>query len=105
MTAPTAEALSAIASPRRRDMLRLMWGRELSAGELASNFDISWPAVSQHLTTLKQAGLVTERRDGRNRYYSSDETMVGSLAMILEQMWDNDLDRLASLAEEDERNG
>ena len=57
-------ALRAIASPRRREMLRLVWDRELSSGEIASNFDISWPAVSQNLRLLEQAGLVRSRRQG-----------------------------------------
>lgn len=100
----SAAALSAVASPRRRQILRLIWGQELSAGELASHFEVSWPAISQHLSTLKAAGLVRERRDGRHRYYSADSGTVGPLAAILEQMWADDLDRLAAMAEEDERN-
>lgn len=99
----SAAALTAVASPRRRRILRLLWDREMSAGELASHFDISWPAISQHLTTLKSAGLVRERREGRHRYYSADGDTVGPLAEVLEQMWAEDLDRLAALAEEDER--
>lgn len=101
---PTAAALSAIASQRRRDLLRLVWERELSAGELASHFDISWPAISQQLGTLKEVGLVRERRDGRHRFYTTDEATVGALAGILSQMWSEDLHRLAELAEEDEQN-
>lgn len=101
-TLPTAEALAAIASPRRRRILEHVWHQELSAGELAARFDISWPAVSQHLTTLKQAGLIHERKDGRHRYYSADEASLGPLAGILRQMWEADLDRLAELAEAEE---
>lgn len=100
----SAAALTAVASPRRRQILRLVWGRELSAGELASQFEVSWPAISQHLATLKAAGLVRERREGRHRYYSADSSTVGPLADILEQMWSEDLDRLAAMAEEDEHN-
>lgn len=99
---PSPQALTAVASPRRRRILRLLWQRELSAGELAAHFDISWPAVSQHLTTLKDAGLVNERRSGRHRYYTADESTVGALSDILQQMWESDLDRLAELAEEEE---
>lgn len=102
---PTALMLNAVASRRRRDMLRLVWERELSAGELASHFDISWPAVSQQLATLKEAGLVRERREGRHRYYTSDEGALGPLAAILHQMWSEDLQRLAIIIEEDQRDG
>lgn len=102
---PTAAALSAVASRRRRDMLRLVWDHEMSAGELASHFDISWPAVSQQLATLKEAGLVRERREGRYRYYTSDEDTVGPLVAILRQMWSEDLERLARIVEEEHGRG
>ena len=92
-------ALSAVASERRRDILRLLWRTERSAGDLASQFDISWPAVSQHLGILKDAGLIRERRDGRHRYYEADEDTLGPLEAVLTQMWSADLDRLAQLAE------
>lgn len=99
------QALRAVASERRRRILRLVWDRELAAGELAERFDVSWPAVSQHLRVLKQAGLVRERRDGRRRLYRADVDRAGPLAAVLEQMWREDLDRLADLAEEEERRG
>lgn len=92
-------AISAIASPRRREILRLVWDRELSAGAIAEEFDISWPAISQHMGVLKEAGLVAERRDGRRRYYRTDAETVGALAPVLKQMWNDDLDRLVGLAE------
>lgn len=97
--------LDAIASPRRREIIRLIWKRELPAGELAQSFDVSWPAVSQHLNVLKRAGLVSERRDGRHRYYSSGPDQVGALTVVLEQMWNADLDRLATLAETEHQQG
>jgi len=98
-----AQALQAVASDRRRQILRLVWDQELAAGELARRFDVSWPAISQHLKVLKDAGLVTERRDGRRRLYSADPVRLGPLAGMLEEMWSNDLDRLAALAEDEER--
>ena len=61
-------ALRAIAEPRRRTILRLVGSDELSAGEIASHFEITRPAVSQHLTVLKGAGLLTERREGTRRH-------------------------------------
>jgi DNA-binding transcriptional ArsR family regulator len=57
-------ALKAIAGPRRRQILTLVRDGELSAGEIAGHFDITRPAVSQHLNVLKEAGLVSERRNG-----------------------------------------
>ena len=60
----------ALAQPKRREILRLLAGRELAAGEIAARFDVSQPAVSQHLAVLKDAGLVSDRRDGARRLYS-----------------------------------
>lgn len=92
--------LDAIASPRRRRILHLVWADELAAGELAGRFeDVTWPAISQHLRVLKEAGLVIERREGRQRLYRADRGALGPLATMLEQMWTDDLDRLAMLAE------
>ena len=62
-------ALRAIAGPRRRRILTLVRDGELSAGEIAGHFDVTRPAVSQDLTLLKEAGLVTERRNGTRRLY------------------------------------
>ena len=53
--------LNAVASPRRRAILRLVWDRELAAGQIAAHFDISWPAISQNLNVLRDAGLVEEK--------------------------------------------
>ena len=86
--------LDAISSPRRREMLRLVWERERSAGDIASRFDVSWPAVSQNLAVLKKAGLVTERREANRRYYRADPEALGSLRSVLEEMWTQDLGRL-----------
>lgn len=94
-------ALSAIASERRRRILRLVREAELSAGEIAEHFDVSWPAVSQHLAVLKECGLVSERRDGRRRLYSTDSEALGPLEAVLTEMWRSDLDRLGRLAEEE----
>jgi len=88
------QTLDAIASPRRREMLRLVWDRELSAGEIASHFDVSWPAVSQNLNVLREAGLVSERRDGRRRLYRAEPRALGPLAEALREMWKSDLKSL-----------
>ena len=75
-------------------MLRLVWDRELSAGEIASHFDVSWPAVSQNLNVLREAGLVSERRDGRRRLYRAEPRALGPLAEALREMWKSDLKSL-----------
>ena len=98
------DALQVVAEPRRREILRLVWRKELSAGEIASSFgDVSFAAVSQHLGVLRQAHLVTVRRDGRRRYYRADRAAAGPLRPALERMWSESLDRLAELAEAEER--
>jgi len=93
--------LDAISSPRRREILRLVWDRELPAGDIAARFDVSWPAVSQNLAILRKAGLVTERRVANRRYYLADREALGSLASVLEEMWSRDLSRLRDVVAED----
>ena len=88
-------------SPRRREILRLVWDRELSAGEIAAGFDVSWPAISQNLAVLRDAGLVVERREGNRRLYRADRAAAGPVAAVLEQMWREDLDRLRDAVRED----
>src|SRR3984893_1914108 len=101
---PLAAAMEAIASPRRRQILRLVWGAERSAGEIAATVrDVSWPAVSQNLRVLKNSGLITERRKGTHRYYKADRRALGPLEVVLRQMWARDLGRLRELAEEEAR--
>ena len=96
--------LDAIGEPRRREILRLTWDREVGAGELHRAFgDVTFGAVSQHLGVLARAGLVDVRKDGRRRYYRARKHELGHLRAWLEAMWDAQLDRLATLAEDDER--
>jgi DNA-binding transcriptional ArsR family regulator len=91
--------LDALTSPRRRQILRAVWERELTAGEIAAGSDVSWPAVSQNLNVLREAGLVSERRDGTRRYYKAEKSALGPLEAVLRQMWEDDLDRLQHAAE------
>ena len=79
--------LDAISSPRRRLILRLVWDAERPAGEIASRMDVSWPAVSQNLRILREAGLVRERREGTRRYYRAEPDALGPLASALRVMW------------------
>jgi DNA-binding transcriptional ArsR family regulator len=94
------DVLEAIVSPRRREILRLVWDRELPAGEIAARFDVSWPAVSQNLAVLLKAGLVEERREANRRYYRARPQALGSLRAAIEEMWRNDLDLLKRVMEE-----
>ena len=97
--------LEAIATPRRREILHLVWDTELTAGQIAANFDVSWPAISQNLRVLREAGVVTERRDGNRRLYRANESALGSLTSVLRQMWAIDVDSLKRAVEKDSGSG
>jgi DNA-binding transcriptional ArsR family regulator len=96
-------ALKAIAEPRRRQILTLVRDGELSAGEIASHFDVTRPAISQHLTVLKEAGLVSERRNGTRRLYQARPEGLTELKAFLDGFWDDRLDALRREAERKER--
>jgi DNA-binding transcriptional ArsR family regulator len=96
-------ALKAIAEPRRRRILSLVRDEELSAGEIAAHFDVTRPAVSQHLTVLKEAGLVSERRNGTRRLYRARPEGLTELRTFLEGFWDERLEALKREAEREER--
>jgi len=97
------DALQVVAEPRRREILRLVWDHELSAGDIAKRFDVGFGAVSQHLKVLRDAGFVRVRRDGKHRYYQADYGGLGTLKEMLESMWAERIDRLADLAEQAEQ--
>ncbi len=96
-------AIRAIAESRRRQILRLVWSRELAAGQIAAHFNVTRPAISQHLRVLKDAGLVNERRAGTRRYYRARPQALEDLRAFLERFWDERLERLKQQAELDER--
>jgi DNA-binding transcriptional ArsR family regulator len=96
-------ALKAIAAPRRRQILALVRDEELRAGDIAAHFDVSRPAVSQHLTVLKEAGLVTERRNGTERLYRARLEGLVPLREFLDQFWNDRLEALKREAELAER--
>jgi DNA-binding transcriptional ArsR family regulator len=96
-------ALKAIAAPRRREILSLVRAGELCAGEIAAHFDVTRPAISQHLTVLKGAGLVSERRNGTKRLYRARPEGLIELKAFLEEFWDDRLEALKREAESDER--
>ena len=95
--------LRALAEPHRRQILRLVRDGELSAGEIASHFDVTRPAVSQDLTLLKEAGLVDERRNGTRRLYRARPEGLADLRAFLEEFWDARLEALKREAEREER--
>jgi DNA-binding transcriptional ArsR family regulator len=96
-------ALHALADPRRRAILALIRDRELPAGDIAGRFDVTRPAISQHLSVLRTAGLVTERREGTRRLYRARPAGAAELRMWLEAFWDDNLARLKVAAEHEER--
>ena len=96
-------ALKALAGPRRRQILALVRDGELSAGEIAAHFDVTRPAVSQHLTVLKEAGLVDERRNGTRRLYRARPEGLAELKDFLEEFWEERLDALKREAEREEK--
>jgi DNA-binding transcriptional ArsR family regulator len=92
--------LASVASPRRREILRLVWRSELSAGAIHRAMpDVTFGAVSLQLRALADAGLVTVRPDARMRYYRARRDALGPLADLLERMWDDALWRLTREAE------
>jgi DNA-binding transcriptional ArsR family regulator len=95
--------LAAIASPRRREILRLVWDEERSAGDIARAMpDVTFGAVSLQLKALIEAGLVERRADSRHRFYRARRDALGSVGVLLEQMWGDALWRLKLQAELEE---
>ena len=92
--------LGALASPRRQEILRLVWGKERSAGEIhAAMPDVTFGAVSLQLRALSDAGLLHARAKGRHRFYKAKRDALGGVATVLERMWDDALWRLKLAAE------
>ena len=100
---PSPAVLAAIASPRRCEILRLVWNEELTAGAIHRAMpDVTFGAISLQLKTLAEAGLVQSRANKRNRLYRARPETLGPLARMLEQMWDDALWRLKLEAELEE---
>lgn len=99
----SASILSAVASPRRQEILRLVWRQELTAGAIHRSMpDVTFGAVSLQLRSLLDAGLLEARVDKRNRLYRARPQALGALAGMLERMWDDKLWRLKLEAELEE---
>src|ERR1700689_3929341 len=98
-----AVVLQAIASPRRREILRLIWNEEQTAGAIHRAMpDVTFGAVSLQLRSLVEAGLVEARAQQRNRFYRARREAFGAAAEILERMWDDALWKLKLAAELEE---
>src|SRR4029453_14213082 len=91
--------LKALADPRRRQILELVRDRELPAGAIAAHFAVTRPAISQHLTVLKQAGLLHERREGPRRLYRAQPAGLLGLKRFINRFWAEGLTRLKAHAE------
>jgi len=95
--------LDAIASPRRREILRLVWNQEQTAGAIHRAMpDVTFGAVSLQLLSLLEAGLLEARTQQRNRFYRARPEVLGPVAEILERMWDDALWKLKLSAELEE---
>jgi DNA-binding transcriptional ArsR family regulator len=96
-------AFRALADPTRRRIIRLVANQELSAGEIARQFNTTRPAISQHLRILRAAGLLSEKRDGSRRLYQADTAAVESVIEDLRSFWSPRLNELKRQAEGKER--
>ena len=95
--------LDAIASPRRREILRLIWKHEQTPGSIHTAMpDVTSGAISLQLRALLDAGLIDARTERRNRYYRARREAFGEVAHVLERMWDDALWKLKLAAELDE---
>jgi DNA-binding transcriptional ArsR family regulator len=92
-------AIKALAEPNRVAILRLTRDQPRSVGEIAAHFDISLQAVSQHLQVLKEAGLVSETRDGARRLYAVEPDGLETVHAFIADLWPDRLTRLKRLAE------
>jgi DNA-binding transcriptional ArsR family regulator len=95
--------LRALVEPRRREILSLIQDAELSSGEIASHFDVTGPAISQHLKVLMEAKLVTMRRAGTRRLYKARPEGLAEVRQFLEGFWEDNLQALKAAAEAEER--
>lgn len=93
--------LGVLGDPTRRTIFELLAEQPRSVGELASQLPVSRPAVSQHLRTLKDAGMVTDRAHGTRRVYQLDPAGVARLRGYLDRIWTDALANFKLAVEED----
>lgn len=99
------DVFRALAEPRRRAILSLVATTELPAGRIAEHFEVTRSAVSQHLQVLKDAGLITERRDGTRRLYRASEASLHELRTFLEELWRQSFELAREVIEDDSESG
>ena len=103
MTTSSNNAFKALADPTRREILRLLRKGEMTAGDLAQRFDMTKPTMSHHFAVLKEADLLTSRRDGQTIWYALNTTVVQDLmawTMDLLRSEDENDDKVATPGEE-----
>jgi ArsR family transcriptional regulator len=93
----------AVADDSRRQVLMLLKNKERTPSEIATHFDFTLPALSTHLKVLRDAGLVNERREGQNRYYSVNRDGMSEMMRFFDQFWDDRLKSLKEYVENKER--
>ena len=97
------EVIAALADPTRRAVFEQLRGGPRPVGEIAAGLPVSRPAVSQHLRVLKEAGLVTERKDGTRRLYRIDPNGVGAIRDYFDQFWTDALAAFKAAAEAEQK--
>ena len=98
-----ATAMDALGDATRREIMERLRGGPRPVGELAAGLPISRPAVSQHLRVLKEAGLVTERKDGTRRIYSVEQQAIADLRAYFDSFWEQALAGFRAAAESEGR--
>ena len=93
----------ALTEPHRRKILKLVKDKELSAGEISAQFDVTQPAISQHLKILREAGLLSVRRDGTRKLYHFRPEGLDQVRAYLESFWNTSLAQLKAAAEAEDQ--
>ena len=97
------DLLQVIAEPRRRQILAMIWDVEMAAGDIADRSEVTFGAISQHLSVLREAGVVVVRKDGNRRLYRADQDSLGPFKDVLETMWGDTLQNLADSIESEDQ--
>ena len=95
--------IDAVSNPYRREIIRLVWDKELSSGEIARHFDVTWQSISRNLKVLRTAGLIDESRRGTQRLYKANREALRPVEDLLHRMWEDSLDNIVVLAEREHR--
>lgn len=82
-----SSAFKALSDPVRRKILYMLREKDMTAGEIAEKFDVSWPTISHHLSVLKQAGMILDERRGQNIYYSLNTSVFEEIVAFLMELW------------------